>query len=96
VQGFATGDLLPISLVYLSKSMKSKNLKSVICNTVHDSIVLDIFPGEEDTCTNLVVEAMMSLPEECRRRYGVEYDMPISVEVKMGSNWLDTQVVYAN
>ena len=96
VQGFATGDLLPISLVYLDKSMKSKELKSVICNTVHDSIVLDVFPGEEDTCTELVVEAMMSLPEECRRRYGIEYDMPISVEVKMGSNWLDTEVVYAN
>jgi DNA polymerase-1 len=96
VQGFATGDLLPIALVYLSKSMKTKELKSVICNTVHDSIVLDVFPGEEDTVTDLVVEAMMSLPQECRRRYGVEYDMPISVEVKMGSNWLDTEVVYAN
>ena len=96
VQGFATGDLLPISLVYLSKAMKNKQLKSVICNTVHDSIVLDVFPGEEDTCTELVVEAMMSLPEECQRRYGMEYDMPISVEVKMGSNWLDTEVVYAN
>ena len=96
VQGFATGDLLPIALVYLSKSMKSKELKSVICNTVHDSIVLDVFPGEEDTCTNLVVEAMMSLPEECRRRYGVEYDMPVSVEVKMGDNWSDTDVVFSN
>jgi len=44
----------------------------------------------------LVVEAMMSLPQECQRRYGIEYDMPISVECKMGSNWLDTEVVYAN
>jgi len=76
--------------------MKSKKLKSVICNTVHDSIVLDIFPGEEDTCTDLVVEAMMSLPQECRSRYGVEYDMPISVEVKMGNNWSDTDVVFSN
>lgn len=96
VQGFATGDLLPISLVYLSKAMKTKDLKSVICNTVHDSIVLDIYPGEEDTCTELVVEAMMSLRQECQRRYGVDYDMPVSVEVKMGPNWLDTEVVYAN
>ena len=95
--GFATADLLPIALVYLSKSMKNTRfLKSVICNTVHDSIVLDIFPGEEDTVTNLVVESMMSLPQECQRRYGIEYDMPISVEVKMGPNWLDTDVVYAN
>ena len=96
VQGFATADLLPIALVYLSKSMKGKELKSVICNTVHDSIVLDIYPGEEDTVTNLVVESMMSLPQECQRRYGIDYDMPISVEVKMGPNWLDTEVVHAN
>jgi len=94
VQGFATGDLLPIALVYLNNSMKSKELKSVICNTVHDSIVLDVFPGEEDTVTNLVAEAMLSLPDECQRRYGVLYDMPIGLEIKMGPNWLDTHTVY--
>jgi DNA polymerase I-like protein with 3'-5' exonuclease and polymerase domains len=96
VQGFATADLLPIALVYLSKSMKTKELKSLICNTVHDSIVLDVFPGEEDTVTELVAEAMMSLPEEAQRRYGIHYDMPVGLEIKMGPNWSDTHVVYAN
>ena len=94
VQGFATGDLLPIALVYLYKSMKNKELKSVICNTVHDSIVLDVYPGEEDTVTNLVAEAMLSLPDECQRRYGITYDMPIGLEIKMGPNWSDTHEVY--
>ena len=94
VQGFATGDLLPIALVYLYNSMKNKELKSVICNTVHDSIVLDVFPGEEDTVTDLVAEAMLSLPDECQRRYGISYDMPIGLEIKMGPNWLDTKTVY--
>jgi DNA polymerase I-like protein with 3'-5' exonuclease and polymerase domains len=94
VQGFATGDLLPIALVYLYKSMENKELKSVICNTVHDSIVLDVFPGEEDTVTELVAEAMLSLPAECQRRYGITYDMPIGLEIKMGSDWLNTDVVY--
>jgi len=94
VQGFATGDLLPIALVYLSKSLKESELKSLICNTVHDSIVLDVFPGEEDTVTNLVAEAMLSLPDECQRRYGVTYDMPVGLEIKMGPNWLDTHEVY--
>ena len=93
VQGFATADLLPIALVYLSKSMKKLAMKSVICNTVHDSIVLDVYPGEEDTCTQLVAEAMQSLPSECQRRYGVHYDMPIGLEIKMGPNWSDTHVV---
>ena len=74
--------------------MENKELKSVICNTVHDSIVLDVFPGEEDTVTELVAEAMLSLPAECQRRYGITYDMPIGLEIKMGSDWLNTDVVY--
>ena len=44
VQGFATADLLPIALVRLDKQMRKLKMKSVICNTVHDSIVLDVHP----------------------------------------------------
>jgi hypothetical protein len=38
-------------------------------------------------------EAMLSLPEETMRRYGIEYDMPVEIEIKMGDNWLDLTVV---
>jgi len=94
VQGFATGDLLPIALVRLWRGIKEHGLKSLICNTVHDSIVVDVYPGEEEVATQLVAEAMLSLPEECEKRYGVTYDMPIGIEIKMGPNWSDTHVVY--
>ena len=39
-------------------------------------------------------EAMLCLPEETQRRYGVTYDMPIGIELKMGSNWLETKEVF--
>lgn len=94
VQGFATGDLLPIALVSLWNKMKKAELKSLICNTVHDSIVIDVFPGEEEVVTQMTAEAMLSLPEECETRYGVKYDMPIGLEIKMGQNWSDTHQVY--
>jgi len=94
VQGFATGDLLPIALVYLHKNMKKHKTQSLICNTVHDSIVLDVFPGEEELVVELVAEAMLCLPSECQRRYGIVYDMPIGLEIKMGPNWLETHEVY--
>ena len=35
----------------------------------------------------------MSIAEEARERYGIAYDMPIDIELKMGDNWLDTEVV---
>jgi DNA polymerase I-like protein with 3'-5' exonuclease and polymerase domains len=93
VQGFATADLLPAALVRLDKLFMENELQSVICNTVHDSIVIDCYPDEKDIVVRLMREAMLSLPEETMRRYGIEYDMPVEIEIKMGDNWLDLTVV---
>ena len=89
VQGFATADLLPAALVRLDKMMRTRKLSSVICNTVHDSIVLDVHPDEKDACIKLLEYAMVSLPTETVNRYGIEYDMPVGIELKIGKNWLD-------
>ena len=68
-------------------------MKSVICNTVHDSIVLDVHPSEEEECIKTLSEAMSCLPSETKRRYGLEYDMPVGIELKIGNNWLDLSEV---
>jgi DNA polymerase I-like protein with 3'-5' exonuclease and polymerase domains len=93
VQGFATADLLPAALVRLDKLFMKNNLLSVICNTVHDSIVIDCHPDEKDICVSLMREAMLSLPEETMQRYDICYDMPVGIEIKMGDNWLDLHEV---
>ena len=93
VQGFATADLLPIALVRLDRLMRKQQMKSVICNTVHDSIVLDVHPSEEEQCIKVLSEAMLCLPSETKRRYGLEYDMPVGIELKIGNNWLDLSEV---
>ena len=36
---------------------------------------------------------MLALPEETEQRYGVRYDMPVGIELKIGENWLDLDVV---
>jgi len=89
VQGFATADLLPIALVKLDKVMRELKMQSVICNTVHDSIVLDVHPDEKDQCIKVLSEAMLSISDGSKARYGLEYDMPIGIELKIGNNWLD-------
>ena len=92
VQGFATADLLPMALVKLHHDMKG--MKSVICNTVHDSIVIDVYPGEEEQCIQVMSQAMLCLPQETKRRYNKEYNMPVGIELKMGKNWLDLEAVF--
>jgi DNA polymerase I-like protein with 3'-5' exonuclease and polymerase domains len=93
VQGFATADLLPAALVRLDRLFRESELQSVICNTVHDSIVIDVHPDEKDECISLMREAMLALPEETMERYGFRYDMPVGIELKIGKNWLDLEDV---
>ena len=94
VQGFATADLLPIALINLKKLLTERNLKTIICNTVHDSIVLDVYPDEEQQAITTLKEAMMSLSSECEKRYGFKYTMPIGIELKLGDDWLNMKEVY--
>jgi hypothetical protein len=55
---------------------------------------MDAHPDEIDICVDLMKHAMLSLPFETMRRYGISYDMPVGIEIKAGKNWLDLDVVY--
>jgi hypothetical protein len=55
---------------------------------------MDAHPDEFDTCVELMKTAMLSLPFETMRRYGVSYDMPVGIEIKAGKNWLDLEQVF--
>ena len=92
VQGFATADVLPCCLVELSKQLEGLN--SLVCNTVHDSIVVDCYPSEEEQVINILKNSMLGVAKELKLRYNLNYDMPIGIEIKKGENWLDTDVVY--
>ena len=94
VQGFATADLLPLALIRLHKSMKAVQkpvLKSKIINTVHDSIIMDVHPDEKDWMINLLQRSMLCIPEECKEQFGIDFDMPIEIELKIGKDWLNLE-----
>ena len=94
VQGFATADLLPLALINLNKLLTKNELKSIVCNTVHDSIVLDVYPDEDKQAIETLKEAMLSISDECEKRYGFKYTMPIGIELKIGDDWLNMKEVY--
>ena len=94
VQGFATADLLPIALINLNKLLTNRKLKSIVCNTVHDSIVLDVYPNEDEKAIETLKEAMLSISDECYKRYGFKYTMPVGIELKIGNDWLNMKEIY--
>ena len=92
VQGFATADILPCCLVDLEKRLRP--YKSLICNTVHDSIVIDCHPDEEEQVIAILKFSMLGVAADLKKRYKINYLMPVEIEIKKGENWLDTNVVY--
>ena len=91
-RGFATADILPCCLVELDKRLQP--YKSLICNTVHDSIVIDCHPDEELHVLEILKVSMLGVAADLQKRYKIKYLMPVEIEIKKGKNWLDTEVVY--
>ena len=42
MQGFATADIVPLACINIYNLMKEKKVKSLLINTVHDSIIADV------------------------------------------------------
>ena len=88
VQGFATGDVVPVVLIEMEKNLQG--MQSCIVNTVHDSMVIDIHPDEEQQVIKLVEEMNDGLNKLVEKYYGVTMNVPLLLEAKVGPNWLDT------
>ena len=91
VQGFATGDVVPVVLNEIHKRLKPYH--SCIVNTVHDSVVVDIHPDEKDIVLQLVNDMNDGLTDMVEKVYGIRMNVPLLLEAKIGPNWLDTHDV---
>ena len=92
VQGFATADIVPIACINIWSLMKEKNVKSLIINTVHDSVVVDVYPGEEDIIESIIKTGCSRVKDSLLQLYDCDFNVPLDIEIKKGSNWLDLNV----
>jgi DNA polymerase I-like protein with 3'-5' exonuclease and polymerase domains len=88
VQGFATGDVVPVVLIEMEKNMQG--MQSCLVNTVHDSMVIDVHPDETQKVIKLVEEMNNGLNDLVEKYYSVTMNVPLLLEAKIGDNWLDT------
>ena len=88
VQGFATGDVVPVVLNEMHKRLG--DMQSCLVNTVHDSMVIDIHPDEKDKVIQMVNDMNEGLADLVASVYGVQMNVPLLLEAKVGPNWLDT------
>lgn len=94
VQSLATAEIIPISMVYLWHLMRLHGMKSFLVNTVHDSVIAEIAPGESrlfaDLCRLAFTEYVF---DYLKVNYGIRFVCPLGVETKVGSHWSGGEVL---
>jgi len=90
VQGFATGDIVPLVLGKMFRALCRSQGRVRLVNTIHDSIVLDC----EDFCAAswakvFVKQMAEAAPEYLKETFGIEFNLPLSVSVTTGRSWYE-------
>jgi DNA polymerase I-like protein with 3'-5' exonuclease and polymerase domains len=93
VQGFATADIVPLACINISKLMKKQKVKSLLVNTVHDSIVADVYPGEENVMSKIFKQGTADVIPALKEYYKINFNVPLDTELKIGYDWLNMKEV---
>lgn len=81
IQGSAA-DIIKIAMVRVYDSLKRNNLKSKLILQVHDELIIEVLKEEEEAVRSIVTAEMES---------AVKLDVPLVVDVSIGSNWLEAK-----
>lgn len=96
VQGFSTGDLVPLALGLVGEYLRKQKIddKIVMCNTVHDSFIFDVHPDCDIEHLRNIRDILQSVPDIVNKLWpAVNLDLPLTVGVEMGDNWADCKPV---
>lgn len=78
IQGSAA-DIIKMAMVNVSKALKKHNLNSIMIAQVHDELVFDVYPGEEEILEKLVVSEMENV---------VKLKVKLIAKASSGESWL--------
>lgn len=88
ISSFATGEIIPITLIHVWHYLKALKLNSFLVNTIHDSVVGEVPEYEKAEFTDICNAAFTrDTLGYLSRVYGVDLVVPLGVELKFGTNW---------
>ena len=93
VQSVST-DIVQLTLLLVEERMQNKQLKSMIVNSVHDSVVIDTHPEEEIYVKECVEQVEKELRDMLNLKFQMNFDVPLIMDCKIGNNWMEV-VEYA-
>lgn len=100
VQGFSTGDIVPLAIGEIIKYILENNMEEqiLLINTIHDSILIDCKPWYTAQHTEWTLEILehlrnlkkilVSIPEDINKLWpDINFDLPLDVDATYGTNW---------
>lgn len=88
VQSFAS-DMTTLSMILLDQEFHRLGYEVHILGTVHDSVLLEVRDEIVPEVLPLVKKTMENLP--LARKFGVYMDVPVKVDIKLGTHWGDAR-----
>lgn len=79
LQGSAS-DIIKLAMLSVHKRFKKENIKSKLILQIHDELIVDTYPGEEQTVINILTQEMQN---------AYVSKVPLLVGVGMGNTWYD-------
>ena len=77
IQGTAA-DIMKIAMVRTDNALRAAGVASRVVLQIHDELVVELAPGEQDEVTGLVKDAM---------EHAVDLSVPLDVSTGVGANW---------
>ena len=87
----AASDIMLCALVNVDDVFRKNNIHSSLVNIVHDSLVVDIYPGELNEVTEIVIDSMENVPTYADKYFpGMDFswlNVPLKADTDVGSHY---------
>ena len=92
IQGFATGDVVPMMVGILLRNLEKALLVTrgaKLIMTVHDSVVLDVPLDILKECAIVAKQTLEDAPKHLKHHFNIDFPCQLKVGVESGINWQD-------
>jgi DNA polymerase-1 len=87
VQSLATADIIPLAMYHIHRRLRHLRPNAFMCNEVHDSIMYDTRKEHINEIADTMLGVFESLPKLIEDWFGFSFNVPMSGEIKFGTNW---------
>lgn len=88
VQGTGA-DLVSLARIEFFRRFTDECVRGKLISSVHDSLVCDVHSDEVDHTATLLRESVEKVPQLFKERFGVSFNLPLTVEIGYGLNHKD-------